>query len=302
MLDQNSKIFDKSSVYVGRVTSTEDSADGGRVRVQIMPIDKGVELKKCPYAFPLMPKHLHIIPKEGESVIVVCERSGMRTGQRYYIGPIISQPQFINFGGIIQAMSLLKGGAAEEDVAPSTVKKEIGAFAKDEEIAIYGRKNSDIILSEDDIRIRCGVRLANESNKNEFVFNRLNPAYMKLKYYPIPLQTDKDKDVKSVTALVGDKLLLLSHKGSPYFELNDKDEGISDEDMKGLLNECHMLPYGDKLAKFLSLLVKMFKAHTHKYHNLPPTEEVTMKVFDNTYGLSEKDYEEKLLSQNILIN
>ena len=150
-METSNKIFQDASVYVGRVTSVEDAADGGRVRVQIMPMDRGIDVRKCPYAFPLMPKHLHIIPKEGEAVIVICERGGMRTGQRYYIGPIISQPQFINFGGIIQAMSLLKGGAAEEDVAPSNVKKEIGAFAKDDEIAIYGRKNSDIILSEDDI-------------------------------------------------------------------------------------------------------------------------------------------------------
>lgn len=295
-----------ATIYIGTVISIDDDKDGGRIRARILPADRHLPDSKVPYAFPLLPKMLHIMPKVGESVCVICQNDDFPRSQRFYLGPIISQPQFMYEEDAISSTALLAGGVKNPAPAPSTMPNTKGAYPKDDEIALCGRKNSDIILGDNDLRIRCGSHAVNEHDKTDVVFNKEAPAYIKLKYYPEALTIDNNgtrhKKTLSVANVIGDKINLISPNGSPYINVNDTEEGISDEDMKKFLETAHQLPYGDTLVNFLVLFLKMFKSHTHKYHNMPPCPDTESAKFDLAYGMTEEDLQNKLLSKDIQIN
>lgn len=296
---------------IGVVIDNVDPADGGRIKVKVLPADKHTSFDKIPYAFPLMPKMMHVTPKIGEEVIIFSGEEGNQQSQRMYIGPIISQPQFHYFESSDSATALLRGGPKKEDIAPSNQRNAIGAFADNEDVAIYGRKDCDIILSDDDIRIRCGARLHSDGDKSKVSFNKENPAFIKLKYHSDTLDMgataaakigESHAKVKSTVNIVGDKINFISPYGDPYINIGDQKEGISDDDIVKFMNEAHRVPYGDVLVNFLSMLLKMFKSHTHKYHNLPPCPDQNSINFDTQYGYTENDYSDKLLSKDIRIN
>ena len=67
-------------------------------------------------------------------------------------------------------------------------------------------------------------------------------------------------------------------------ELLNKDGQISDKDMQKILDEAHVLPYGDVLVDFLMAFLQMFKAHTHKYPNDRPCPDDYSKAMDEKYG------------------
>lgn len=287
-----------AALYFGRVISNDDNVGGNRIKATIYPADKRKTAREIPYAFPLIPKMVHIVPKVGEMVIIICDDMNNPNSQRYYLGPIISQPQFLFHEGSISATSLLKGGVMPELPSPASYASMHGAFPKVDEIAILGRKNSDIILSDNDLRIRCGVRLVDENNNKNIIFNKESPSYIKLKHYPVRLQ----EGAESTATIVADKINLISNVGEPYFNVADTNEGISDEEMREIIEKAHRLPYGDVLVNFLSLLLKMFKSHTHKYHNLPPCPDTNSSIFDAKYSSDENNLQQQLLSDNVRIN
>lgn len=287
-----------AALYLGRVISNDDNVGGNRIKATIYPADKRKTAREIPYAFPLIPKMVHIVPKVGEMVIIICDDMNNPNSQRYYLGPIISQPQFLFHEGSISATSLLKGGVMPELPSPASYASMHGAFPKVDEIAILGRKNSDIILSDNDLRIRCGVRLVDENNNKNIIFNKESPSYIKLKHYPVRLQ----EGAESTATIVADKINLISNVGEPYFNVADTNEGISDEEMREIIEKAHRLPYGDVLVNFLSLLLKMFKSHTHKYHNLPPCPDTNSSIFDAKYSSDENNLQQQLLSDNVRIN
>ena len=82
-------------ILLGEVVDIKDVNNGGRIRARIRPTDNTIKLdNKIPYAFPLLPKMLHVKPKLHEMVLVVLSDDKDEGSQRYYIGPVISQPQF----------------------------------------------------------------------------------------------------------------------------------------------------------------------------------------------------------------
>lgn len=314
-----------ADIYIGTVVSVEDEKNGGRIRVRILPSDKFLKDSELPYAFPLLPKILHVMPKVGEAVCVICQSELNPKKGRFYIGPIISQPQFMYQEDAISATALLDGGVKKPDVSPDTLPEAIGVYPKNDEVAIYGRKNSDIILSDNDIRIRCGARLTDENNPSNVTFNKNAPSYIKLKYYPKPLDksdnqnkplidkllndgienvslSDSHSKTQSTANIVADKINLISVNGSPCIQTSDIEEGISDEDMQKFIETAHQLPYGDVLVNFLTLFLNMFYSHTHKYHGLPPCPDGASAKFALAYGTTENDIKEKMLSEDIRIN
>lgn len=297
---------------IAEVVSIDDYNGGGRIKARVLPVDKFRSKDKIPYAFPLMPKMLHVKPKVGEAVIVL-SNDNLVNAQRFYIGPIISQEQYLykdNF--FAGATTLLKGGLKKPDVAVENQKVALGTIAKDDDIAIYGRRNCDMILSDNDIRIRCGARLTDPDAEDKLVFNKNAPAFIKLKYYPEPLRMEAttygDKqyehlDTNSVVTIVGDKINLISPNGNPYVDVTDIEEGISDKQMKTILKNCHKLPYGDILVDYLYSFYQMFKSHTHKYDNMKPCPDKNSNAFDAKFQMgSPKLLGDILLSKDIRIN
>ena len=260
------------SIFIGEVKNVEDYEGGERIKVRIGTIDgdKTIKDSDLPYAFPLLPKSLHIKPKVGEAVLVLCANDENKHSQRYYIGPIISQPQFMwKDDYLIGATKLLRGGRKEALETPiSNIASADGVLATNDEVAIYGRLHSDIILSDNDLRIRCGCKITDENNKENVEFNKKNPTFLKMKRHDIAFSNQS----QSTATLVSEEINLISTVGDGEYTTNlfDTNEQINDETMQKIINKAHVLPYGDVLIHFLSMFLQMFKAHTHNYHNLPP--------------------------------
>ena len=287
-----------NKVIIGEVITVVDEYDGERIRVRIRPDDNNKLDSQLPYAFPLMPKMFHVKPKIGESVFVICAGDNSAT-QRYYIGPIISQPQQMYKSNYAEGSTNLLNGSIYTPY-PSQKEKTKGSFLKDDEIGILGRKNSQIVLSDNDIRIRCGASTLNPLTK-EIGFNKVSPAFLKLKYYESPQMAGNNK-FDSTATIVADEINLISNNGNPYFKTSDTDESISDDIMKNIIEKAHLLPYGDILCEMLASFFTVFKNHVHNYGPQPPIKDDTYNMFVNKYGDNADTMKEVILSKHIRIN
>ena len=310
------------SLYVGYVSGVTDDYAAGRIKA-IIPPDKGSRYEDIPLSFPLLPKMIHVFPKDQEAVLVLVENDKEANGQRFYIGPIISQPEKIGFDNYFDfsATGLLNGGVTPPNQSVENRPNSDGALPKKDEIAILGRKDSDIILSDEDVRIRAGVRQTNPTGKTVNFDEKEHSAYMKLKYHEQPimeytnsfessgngvfktpvLKLSDEKAIRSTATVVADRINLLTNNGDEHFELFDKTEGITDKEMKSVFEKAHKLPYGDVLCDFFASFLKLFVGHFHPYHYMPP--EITgAEEFMVKYGIDKDTLEKKLLSENIRIN
>ena len=265
--------------------------DGERIRARVMPYDRGKAINAIPWAFPLMPKMIHVKPKVGESVLVFTMGELDGGGQRFYIGPIISQPQFMQYDSFIGGSSrLLDNTTLGPEKAPSTDPNTEGSYATNDDVAIYGRRDTDIVLGDEDLLIRCGSRKFSELDGG-FVFNKRNPSFIKMKEHR---QSLIDGSATSTT-IVGDSINLISNNGSPYIDTTGgKNEQITDDEMNKIIEKCHVLPYGDVLIDFLQMFLQMFKAHTHKYPGLPPCPDDTSKQLNMKYGTGTGEYDDTM--------
>lgn len=322
------------SIFIGQVVSVEDlgsnkqKIDGNRIKVRLLPSDMYKPIDKIPYAFPLLPKLIHIKPKVNESVLVFVTDDNNQNSQRFYLGPIISQPQNLKMESYFESGKLLNGSFLPPNQAPSVNPETEGCFCGDNDVTMYGRGNTDIILGDKDLRIRCASRQFSFNDK-DFSFNRKNPSYIKLKEHDDLINRINQNDSNTSATIVADEINLISNNGDPYFNLVDNKEQINDEEMKKIVKEAHLLPYGDVLVDFLQKFLQMFKSHTHKYSNLPPCPDTSSLQMDISYGTGtgnlsnelynysrgKKDYERfedvskvfsglsnKLLSKHVRIN
>ena len=274
-----------SIIKKGQVESVEDTADGLRIKIRIKQ-DGKTPLRDIPYAFPLLPKTLQSVPKVGEGAFVITTMSDNRQSQRYYIGPIISQPQFqekceYNYGRGV-ATSLLDGGNLEPIEKISNYRETFGSFPKIDDIALVGRGTQDIIMrtnkdsSSNEIDIRCGIRKdsleskkAGEAMKGKVVFNNLDPAYIQLKYKR-NIGRSEDQEANSVINMVADKINIISNKDENGFDLTDVDQLIKEDELDDMMTKLHQLPHGDTLVKLLKLIINAIITHVHPYAGMPP--------------------------------
>lgn len=270
-------------IYIGNVIDIKDEYEGCRVKVKILNADLYKTKDEIPYAFPLLPKYIQTKPKINEAVFVFLADGDKENGIRYYIGPIISQPQFLYKDNYeLGATTLIAKNGKKPLPSISNDANCDGVLPKDDEIALLGRKNSDIILGNDDLRIRCGVKSVNSVKKQIISFNRQNPSFIKLKLHDSIISGNDN--AQSSATIVADEINLISNCGEPYFNVYDTNEQITDETMKEIVEKAHLLPYGDKLVEFLLLFLQMFKSHTHKYSNLPPCPDNASENLERAFG------------------
>lgn len=274
-------------IKIAQVESVDDEYAAGRIKARIIGDRYNAE---TPYAYPLLPYMMHVVPKVGEAVLLIFSNLGS-SSQRFYIGPIIHQPQFVHNDMYSNAISMLKGYNDRTLPSVERIPESKGVYPKKEEIAILGRKDTDLIFSDNDVRLRCGVHKTNKYNSLESEFNRLTPTFIKLKQH----DNKFSNDTNTTATIVSENINLISTVGLPEYKVFDTDESINDEEMAKIIETAHQLPYGDKLIEFLKLFLKAFNSHTHKYHNLPPTPELTYNAVNN-YNLND------ILSKNVKIN
>ena len=249
------------------VISIDDNTDADRIKVRLLPEDMSKSIDEIDYAFPLLPKMFHVKPKVGEAVLILLAVNNDGNSQRYYIGPVISQDHRIYKDPFFMGGdSFLRGSYKKFDVAPRMNPEINGLLPNDEDIVIRGRKNADIQITDDDIRIKAGVKLVGDVNKYDMTFNIKNPSYAKFKYHEKGLSDG----TMSTATIVADKISLLSNNSPNYFKLTDREHLITDEELNNVLMNSYRLPYGEKLIEFLNVFVTAFLNHTHNFPMMPP--------------------------------
>ena len=254
------------------VLSVEDDKGGLRIKVRIHPDDSDCKtIDDLPYCYPLIPKHFHINPKVGEMVLVIVSVLGVTKGRRWFIGPIISQQYALNYDPFkFSARSLLDNGQIVSPLPrPDLNPDNEGTYPDREDIALQGRQNADLILKDNEVRLRCGFKREPKGlPKNTLLFNREDLSYIQMKYKK--LKDHKGNNFSSSINIVADRINLLSHDSRTPFTLNDRKDLITDEELVKILENAHPLVYGDDLVSFLKQLIEVIRTHTHPFSMDPP--------------------------------
>lgn len=254
-------------------TYSEDAYDGQRVRAELFT-DKTTKVSDIPWAFPLLPKSVQVIPKVGEAVFVI--NDGTQKSQRYYIGPIISQPQYNTYCKKDDATSLLDGHLTLPIERISNVADTWGSFPNTEDIAMVGRGAEDVTLKFDEntkaseVDLRAGIRMepTNDTNPNmrgNVIFNGTDPAYIQIKYKK-GLVTGEGKEANSVVNVVANKINIMSNKDDDIaHNIGDRDTLVAEDKIKDVMDNLHQVPKGDELVKLLELLKGAILHHVHPW-------------------------------------
>ncbi len=279
-----------------KVVSIDDDTDADRIKVRLTPEDNSKTDDQLDYAFPLLPKMFHIKPKKNEAVFVFLADTTDGNSQRYYIGPVISQDHRIYndpyFNG---ADSFLRGAYKKFDTAPRMNPDIKGLLPNDNDVVIRGRKNSEMQISENDITLKAGVKLLNNSNNYDMSFNEKNPGYVKTKYHLNPLIDGS----RSSTSIVSDKIFLVSNTSPNYFKTTDREHLLTDDEYNKLITKAYKLPYGELLVEFLNTFVTAFIEHTHPFSMLPPSPAQTANLLSKKGVLLDRG---EMLSDTVRIN
>lgn len=277
-------IRDEYSILTGIVTNNIDPYGGQRIQVRLGNVHDGdTNDSNLIYCTPLMPKLVHIIPKPGELVAVFLQRGNSSKGNRFYIGPILSQPQryYHELSTSSQAFMDNPDGSDNLTLEDPDKGENKGTIPSVDDIAILGRDNADIILKDDEIRIRCGLKRNSKASVDENLkFNKVDPAFIQMQWKK---RTDSNsKNYSSSINLYADRINLLSRNGDVNIGELDNEELISEEKMTELLDKCHPLVYGDVLVSFLKQFVTTFLNHTHPYSMLTPVLDSNVVNISNT--------------------
>ena len=279
-----------------KVISISDDTDADRIKVRPSPEDNSKSIDEIDYAFPILPKMFHVKPKVGEAVLVLLAVTNDGNSQRYYIGPVVSQDHRLNFDPYFQgADSFLRGAFKKFDVAPRMNPDHNGILPNDNDIVIRGRKNADIQITDDDVRIKAGVKVVDDANAYNMMFNIKNPSYAKFKYHNASLADGS----RSTATIVSDKIALLSNNSPNYFNTTDRKDLITDDELNRVIESAYKLPYGEKLVEFLKAFVDAFVKHTHPYPMMPPNPFYTSTILEKKAQLLDKG---EMLSNTVRIN
>lgn len=271
-----------SNLYFCKVESVFDENDGLRIKVRIPTIDppetQDPYFERVPFCFPLLPKHLHINPRVGEMVLVILQNPKAPKGDRFFIGPVISQQCMLDYDPYdYSARALLAGGQiGKAEPIPIMNSENYGTIPDRNDIVLQGRQNTEVALKPSELRLRCGfkARPASKDPSERLLFNPLGPAYIQMKYGNFSNNSKKlwKRDIfHSEINVVADRINLLSHDSKQHFDLNDRGSLITDEELTKIYETAHVLPYGDVLVEFLKQFVRVFNTHTHPFSMMPPT-------------------------------
>ena len=260
--------------------------DGLRVRVELdedttVFKEKGYDTKYLQWAFPLLPKMFQSIPSEGEAVLVIYDRE--YNGQRYYIGPLISQPQYNTYCKRSNGVSLIKTRKSTDNSPlerASNNPNTDGSFPNSSDVAVVGRGSEDIILRYDkktkssEVNLRAGIRNepTNDPNPNmigNIIFNDVDPAYIQLKYKK-GLSSKSGQSANSLINVVADRINLISNMDSvATMYMHDKSDLMPNGNADYVMEALHQVPKGDKLVELLYLIKGALLSHVHAWAGLP---------------------------------
>lgn len=193
-------------IKVGEVVSVNDVTDSGRIRVRITGIDDTIKSNSdLPLCAPLLPKYIVTLPKVGECVFVFqyefneSSPTASFKSNRFWVGPLITQPDKLNEEPYNSALSILPDGY----VKLKDPNLEKGAYGENEDIILQGRYNTDILQKDRQIWLRAGKTVDGNPKK----FNK-DLAYIQLKYGGEKLKrVVKERTVQTSTLPIPDRLI-----------------------------------------------------------------------------------------------
>ncbi len=245
----------------GVVISTSEYYSNGTIRVTVNNKNE-IDCR------PLLPIYLMVIPKVTDSVNLILKKSNTKT-EYLWVGPIITDYKKLNSTSRVGDKVYVHGKSITK------YPNAKGIYPSLEDITFNGRWNSDIRLGKNQTLIRAGFH--NIDNNEEY--NLTNQSYSLLRLSP----TKDGKKTRGTHNIVGEYINLISHDGTPKFNVSDRNEVITEEMLNKILDEAHPAVFGDNLADFLRLIVKFCATHQHNFHNLPPVQlenEVKIAKFD----------------------
>jgi hypothetical protein len=298
----SSKRLETTIFYYGTVISNFDELGANRIKVRILGIDDSVTDSELSFAFPMIQKFFHVVPKIGETVMIFIPDVRNPFIDRLYLGPIISQPQMLNRDSdLFSSKTTLDSGIKEASPSPKTVPENRGVYPDPENVAVQGRNNSDLIFKDKEVLIRAGQFNVNTAKGDIPKFNKINPSFIQVKHDIILKKaTDKTNAEKGgVINIVSNKINLLTHKnGNPRFILNNPDSMISDTEIQKIVENAHPLAFGDNLIELIKIFMNAFLNHVHPYPGMKPQD---LSGENNIPKLLEYDLS-SILSKNIRIN
>jgi hypothetical protein len=271
------------TIYYGEVVLIDDRTDGGRIKVKIPDLDNQTGNAELPWCYPVVPKFFHVYPKVGEVVRIFIEDIKYPQRSRYWEGPVISQPQKINFDSSYTALSTTNMGLTNPEPAVSTYPNADGVYPLIEDIAIVGRVNTDIILRINQVSIRAGKH----ENGDVLTLNVKNPATIDMIFEPIK----NSAEYYSNTIIQSDKIAILSHDGDPQF----KAVRLTPADRQRIFSEGHPLGRADLIVEALKVIKDAIKNHMHPYSNMPSDKTSVIDTLDSINF-------DAILQKNIVIN
>jgi len=283
-------------IKFGEVEDIDDEYDGLRVKVKLSQDGDKKEPPSC-WAFPLLPKVFQCVPKIGECVLVILANSDNKNSDRFYIGPVISQPQYQDMcshnNDTGPATSLFQKGIGYHILPRLSNYGEMtdGSFPEKGSVSMVGREGQDITMkpsygaNAEELTLRCGIRGYSDTTtgneeldkglKGRVIFNDIDPAYIQLKYgWGLSSGSDKkgkSKFANSMVNIAADKINLIGISDDTIdVNRTDRNTLIKTEDLSKLMDNLHQVPLGDKLVDFLNLFVAAFMTHEHHPHYSPP--------------------------------
>ena len=168
------------TIELGEVVSVLDPNYLGRIKVRIKGTrarggDDGILDADLPWCSPMIPKFLSTQPKPKEAVFVFTFSREKQHADRLYIGPIISQPQQLNFDPFyLSALAGFSFGSEAPKVSVAQIPQLKGIFPDPQDISIQGRFNTDITQKVNEVVIRAGKFESFKPDNNNpypFTFN-----------------------------------------------------------------------------------------------------------------------------------
>lgn len=301
------------SIQPAVVESIDDPQGLGRIKVRIAGTalrggdgnnPNATDVDELSWCIPLVPKFFTSVPKRGEAVFILTTSDDKKYQDRFYIGPIISQLTSLEKDPITTALSVLdagqNGGKNVKIIQPIN-----GVFPKDDDIAIQGRNNTDLILRKNEVLIRAGKFTTTDTtteNPYGIKFNDGTQGFIQIRYNA-PISTTNTSDTGTVLNIVGSKINLISKTGSPnYNKLINPDDQISNTQILEILKTAHPIPFGDILLEYLILLKNAFLNHVH--NGKKPTDLVVGGTKNDVEIFTKRSsqLENQMLSKNIRIN
>ena len=273
------------NVRYGIVVQCVDKKGNGEIKVRLGNGDTEIPDSETRPAYPALPLMTHVIPQKGEMVtLFVSSQDSNDESPLYYLGPIVNAPE--NLASCQAPESLDNRDSSPVQEKNDYTKEERGIlYSESDDISLYGRKNSDMILGNKALALRYKVRSRKD---NTDVFNMDTPSAVIL----------NDVGVN----VIGDKINLIgnhSANGNTLFKEKNKylaKETAYESFAKG--ETAHPVPFGNELVSILQTMADAIAEHKHNMTGKSPDDgPAIVKLKEEIQNLSDK-----LLSNNVFIN